>query len=243
MKRILQVEHNKNFLLIYAFWQIILNLEGNMDKKKISFTLGARLKELRQERGLSHVQLSRQLKDRYGISVSRDSLMAYEVADDTRSKSDKLPNLGMRVEYLYCLADFYEVSLDYLVGNSNYYAIGHSDLTLEAMGLPEKFVAEYLHIKNKEGFGNRLVNKFLSNWYLWEAMFLLYSVDALPMVESDSPESTPEFRKLQEDILKKSEGLYCLANTGHLRNGMLFEAQEFLTKAFAQSTKFGIQDE
>lgn len=90
-----------------------------MDKKSISFTFGTRLKELRQERGLSHVQLSAQLKEKYGISVSRDSLMAYEVADDTRSKAEKLPNLGMRVEYLYCLADFFRVSLDYLLGKTD----------------------------------------------------------------------------------------------------------------------------
>lgn len=214
-----------------------------MDKKNISFTFGTRLKELRQECGLSHVQLRDQLKDRYGISVSRDSLMAYEVADDTRSKAEKLPNLGMRVEYLYCLADFYGVSLDYLVGNSDYYDIKHSDLTIETMGLPEKFVSEYLNIRDKKNFGNRLVNKFLSNWRLWEAMVLLYAVDELPMVKSGSPESTPEFRKLQEDILRESEGLYCLANTGYLRDGMLFKARELLTKAFAQSTRFGIQDE
>lgn len=212
-----------------------------MDKKQTSFTLGTRLKELRQKQCLSHVQLSNQLKEKYGISVSRDSLMAYEVADDSRSKAEKLPNLGMRVEYLYCLADFYGVSLDYLVGNTDYFDIGHSDLTLEKAGLPEKFIEEYLYIRDKKNFGNRLVNKFLSNWNFWEAMFILYGVDELPMVKSGTPESTPEFRELQETILRESEGLYCLVNTGYARDGMLFKAQEFLTTAFAQSTRYGIR--
>lgn len=210
-----------------------------MDRKNISFTFGTRLKELRQEHGLSHVQLSNQLKNKYGISVSRDSLMAYEVADDARSKADKLPNLGMRVEYLYCLADFYGVSLDYLVGNTDYRDINHSNLNIEAAGLPEKFISEYLFIRDKKGFGNRLVNKFLSNWNLWEAMHLLYALDELPMVKTGSPESTPEFRELQETVLKESEGLYCLANTGYIRDGLLFKAQDLLTTAFAQSTRYG----
>lgn len=89
-----------------------------MDKQEVSFTLGNRLKNLREDHGLSHDKLKKQLSEKYGISVSRDSLMAYEISEETRAKASKLPNLGMRVEYLYCLADFYGVSLDYLLGKS-----------------------------------------------------------------------------------------------------------------------------
>ena len=90
-----------------------------MDRQGVSFTLGQRLKDLREERGLSHIELIKQLSDKYGTSISRDSLMAYEIADETRAKASKLPNLGMRVEYLYCLADFFEVSIDYLLGKTD----------------------------------------------------------------------------------------------------------------------------
>lgn len=90
-----------------------------MDRQGVSFKMGQRLKDLREERGLSHVDLIKQLSEKYGISISRDSLMAYEIADESRAKASKLPNLGMRVEYLYCLADFFDVSLDYLLGRSN----------------------------------------------------------------------------------------------------------------------------
>lgn len=90
-----------------------------MDKQAISFVMGNRLKELREERGLSHDKLIKQLNERYGISVSRDSVMAYEISDNSRAKASKLPNMGMRVETLYCLADFYGVSLDYLLGKTD----------------------------------------------------------------------------------------------------------------------------
>lgn len=90
-----------------------------MDRQGISFILGKRLKSLREEHGLSHEKLINLLNEKYGISISRDSVMAYEISDETRSKSCKLPNLGMRVEYLYCLADFYGVSIDYLFGNTD----------------------------------------------------------------------------------------------------------------------------
>lgn len=90
-----------------------------MDRQGVSFTLGQRLKDLREECGLSHIELIKQLSDKYDVSLSRDSLMAYEIADETRAKASKLPNLGMRVEYLYCLADFFEVSIDYLLGKTD----------------------------------------------------------------------------------------------------------------------------
>ena len=71
-----------------------------MDRQRISFTLGNRLEELRKSKGLTHVALAKQLKEIYGIEVSRDSLMAYEISSEFRAKASKLPNLGMRVEYL-----------------------------------------------------------------------------------------------------------------------------------------------
>lgn len=145
-----------------------------MDKKQTSFTLGARLKELRQEHGLSHVQLSNQLKDKYNISVSRDSLMAYEVADDTRSKANKLPNLGMRVEYLYCLADFYGVSIDYLLGKTDIVSASMKTREVcEYTGLSEKSIeslSKYCGTRNND-FVLALIDNLLieDNWAEWQA--------------------------------------------------------------------------
>lgn len=85
--------------------------------KTNSLIMAARLKQLRKERKLSHVALSTALNQAYGIDISRDSLMSYEVTDPNHSKHYK--NEGMRVEYLRCLADFYNVSSDYLLGLTN----------------------------------------------------------------------------------------------------------------------------
>lgn len=82
-----------------------------------SYTLAERLKELRRNRSLSHEKLRRALAEKYDIEISIDSLKNYEVTEEHHSKATK--NLGMRVEYLRCLADFYGVSSDYLLGISD----------------------------------------------------------------------------------------------------------------------------
>lgn len=81
-----------------------------------SFVMAERLKQLREEKGLSHEKLSKALFEQYGVKVSSDSLINYEVADSRHTKAYK--NQGMRVEYLRYLADYYGVSSDYLLGLS-----------------------------------------------------------------------------------------------------------------------------
>lgn len=79
-----------------------------------SFVTALRLKQLREEKGLSHQKLSEALSEQFDVTISRDSLMNYEVATPNHSSSYK--NLGMRIEYLHALASFYGVSSDYLLG-------------------------------------------------------------------------------------------------------------------------------
>ena len=85
-----------------------------MSRKDFSFSMAARLKQLREERGLSHQKLSDTIEEMLGISISKDSLMKYEVA--TEHHTTPFKNLGMRVEYLTALATFYNVSTDYILG-------------------------------------------------------------------------------------------------------------------------------
>ena len=87
-----------------------------MDIKNTSQILAQNLKELRKNKGISTEKLSQKIKELYGISISADSLANYEVDDQHHTKY--LKNMGMRVEYLQCLSDFYGVTVDYLLGNT-----------------------------------------------------------------------------------------------------------------------------
>lgn len=87
----------------------------SIDNSK-SFVMAQHLKELRNEKGLSHESLRKALMEKYKVDISIDSLKNYEVSTEHHKKAYK--NEGMRVEYLRCLADFYNVSADYLLGLS-----------------------------------------------------------------------------------------------------------------------------
>lgn len=150
-----------------------------MDKQRVSFTLGSHLEELRKSNGLTHVALAKQLKENYGIEVSRDSLMAYEISDEFRAKASKLPNLGMRVEYLYYFADFYGVSIDYLVGKTE---IQSSDKktreVCEYTGLDEEALRAVLLYR--DAGKAEVLNALLKNYYLFSVLGLIYRAAEAP---------------------------------------------------------------
>ena len=119
-----------------------------------SFIMARRLKELRNSKGLSHESLRKALIEKYGIDISVDSLKNYEVSTDNHKKAYK--NEGMRVEYLRCLSDFYNVSSDYIIGLSE---VRSSDPTIKAFmdytGLDEKAILHlhcYVDPNRPEGF-------------------------------------------------------------------------------------------
>lgn len=93
-----------------------------MTREEQSVEMGKRLKSLRENtlldgKKMSHVELKKKLKEKYGVEISRDSLMNYEVSDVNHSKFGT--NLKMSAEYLNCLAFFYGVSTDYLLCRSD----------------------------------------------------------------------------------------------------------------------------
>lgn len=144
------------------------NLMSNM--KEQSVVMAERLKELRKEKGLSHESLSRTLFERYKIKISSDSLQNYEVAEACHSKAYK--NLGMRIEYLICLADFYNISSDYLLGRTNDKERHPS--AIDDLGLSENAVLWLSAVKNFQNPAVLVgVNSILSNSYFHK---LLYSL-------------------------------------------------------------------
>lgn len=88
-----------------------------MDIKELSLKMAKRLKDEREAKKLSHAGLSDALYEKYGVRIAKDSLINYEVSSEHHTKSFK--NNGMRIEYLRYLADFYEVSADWLLGISD----------------------------------------------------------------------------------------------------------------------------
>ena len=105
-----------------------------MTKQEQSFEMARRLKDLREERNLSHDKLKAALSEQFGITISRDSLMSYEIQTEPHSKikNGKYPNLNMGVEYLNTFAQFYGVSTDYILGLSK-----HPTLDAQAAGAAE----------------------------------------------------------------------------------------------------------
>ena len=72
-----------------------------------------RLADLRKEKKLSFEQLSKELEKR-GVIISHTNLMYYEIGDSYHKLYNR--TRSMSIEILAALADFYGVSLDYLMG-------------------------------------------------------------------------------------------------------------------------------
>jgi len=178
----------------------------------------------------------KQLNDKYGISISRDSLMAYEISDETRAKASKLPNLGMRVEYLYCLADFFGVSLDYLLGRED---VKSPDCNI-------RFMCKYTGLSENSIETLRYLNVWLDGVYLIPTIDLLLEQEELPPshdvdfcydVDNPTAQEENEYRQEWENweskglipilsiidnffsIGKNPESVYDLCVTGELMKG------------------------
>ena len=110
--------------------------------------MGVRLKELRQEKGISLTKLSKILKEKYGISASTSQLMYYE-----KGKSEP------RNKQLWKkLADYFGVSEAYLLGYNNVkneidIKISVLDEALEELRALEKLreINNMLLVENDEG--------------------------------------------------------------------------------------------
>lgn len=141
----------------------------------LSPVLAQRLKSLRESQGLTLAGLSKALTEKYGIQISKESLTNYEVVDSFHSKARK--NEGMSVKYLRCLADFYGVTTDYLLGRTEAKTWNEDILKIQTMtGLNEysaarlseyqKAVTENPYANIKARFFLHTINAILeSNWF------------------------------------------------------------------------------
>lgn len=146
-----------------------------------SFIMAERMKQLREEKGLSHEKLSKALFDQYGVKISSDSLINYEVADAMHTKAYK--NQGMRVEYLRCLADFYGVSADYILGQINDPCRAPS--AIDDLGLSEKAVRWLADLKTSTNQDLATgVNRILENVTFQLLVYEIYYYAAATKAEA-----------------------------------------------------------
>jgi len=96
--------------------KLMSNQKYNQEQKAMKITLAKKLKELRNSKGLSHEKLSTLLKNEFGLEISKQALINYEVTDEYHTKF--AAGFGMNINYLKTFADFYKVSPNYLLGIS-----------------------------------------------------------------------------------------------------------------------------
>ena len=102
-----------------------------------------RLEDLRKEKKLSFEQLSKQLAER-GISISHTNLKNYEIHDPLHPLYGR--TRSMSIEYLAAFADFYDVSVDYLLGLSSSRKREYHDIS-EQLGLCDGAIQELIRCK------------------------------------------------------------------------------------------------
>ena len=114
-----------------------------MDHFLDSSIIASRLRVLRENSGLSYSKLTEALSRKCNLTISPERLRQYECFHNTNQESSS--NMGMRVKVLHALADFYEVSTDYILGRTD---VKSTDPSIRAIveytGLSEKNVV-YLH--------------------------------------------------------------------------------------------------
>ena len=146
-----------------------------MDKEKLSLKMGERLRKLRKDRGLSYERLQAAISEKYGVEISKDSLINYEVSDKNHTKRFK--NNGMRVEYLRYFSDFYHVSADYLLGLSDVKTTDSTTRDIcEKTGLSEHTVTQFMRHDKRDRWAE-VIDQLVLHPGLLEALHVLLFFD------------------------------------------------------------------
>lgn len=154
-----------------------------MNKEKLSLKMGERLRKLRKSRGLSYERLQAAISEKYGVEISKDSLINYEVSDENHTKRFK--NNGMRVEYLRYFSDFYHVSADYLLALSDIKATDSTTRDIcEKTGLSEHTVSRLMQDDKRDRWAE-VIDQLVLHPGVLDALhaYLFFDVDYFATVE------------------------------------------------------------
>ena len=151
--------------------------------KTLSIEMAKRIRDQRKQKGLSHVSLSAELKKRYNVDISKDSLINYEVQEELHSKA--YSNEGMNIAYLRCLADFYGVSTDYLLGLSDHPTKKTEEATAEELGLSATAVTNLQQNLCYDDYSADVLNAILeSTEFLGLVSSIAEAIDACKELDS-----------------------------------------------------------
>ena len=210
---IFQKDTRKEYIIFGSFECKAENNPKSMNVvKEQSAIIATHLKELRNAKGISHETLSEQLEKKYGIKISADSLQNYEVGETYHKKAFK--NLGMRLEYLWCLSDFYGVSSDFLLGRTK--NPGRVPSAIDDLGLNEETVLwlnAVKHAPNHDLF--RGIHKLLGNLYFQGLMYSL--VDFESAVKADKIYDYVEKQFIPEDQKQDSASFHAVSDSFYKR--------------------------
>lgn len=128
-----------------------------------------RLLELRKEKNMSFAELSKALAERE-VYISHTNLKNYEILDPEHALYGRTNS--MSIEYVVAFADFYDVSVDYLLGNSNSRKTEYENVAIQ-LGLSDDAIEKLIYYKQlSEEKGNTklqmerdtaLINDFITS--------------------------------------------------------------------------------
>lgn len=118
------------------------------------------LRTQRQKGKLTYVQLSEEIFDKTGISISHSQLNKYERLGNTEA---------MSVNNLLALAEFYNVSIEYLLGINDSKSTNVTDKhTATKFGLTDKSMDRLKSLKNNNTILLKVVNCILEDDDFWK---------------------------------------------------------------------------
>lgn len=107
-----------------------------------------RLEDLRKEKKLSFEQLAKQLSAR-GTVISHTNLKNYEISDHVHPLYGR--TRSMSIEYLVAFADYYDVSVEYLLGLSDSRKREYHDISVQ-LGLSDDAIEALVRSKERSEF-------------------------------------------------------------------------------------------
>lgn len=110
--------------------------------KELKEKTAKRLKELRIEKGFTYYSLAKAINERYGgKSITQTTLKYLEIADPEQNPKLYEKGFGVKVSTLLMLADFYNVSVQYLIGTTDTRAsTDDMETAVKVTGLSEKSI-------------------------------------------------------------------------------------------------------